>query len=523
MSRTFGNYILQERIGVGGMGEVYRATKSGPDGFEACVALKLILPHLAREASFRSLFSREARLSALLKHPNIVNVSGFDILDGSPFIEMEYIEGSDLASLLKHIGNGEQLPVEEAVYIIYHAARGLAHAHSFGGRSDGNTGIVHRDFNPHNLLISVEGEVKITDFGIARAARSGIAGSGTLMGKLAYMSPEQVEGRRVDHRSDLFSLGVTAYQLLTGRHPFQRASEAGTLKAVQEASCRPLAGGNASLPPSIAAIVDSLLSALPEARPDSARCVMEVFEEHLKPASAGNLGRRVRDMANAANQISGNSLTAPTLPARPAKKRAWTAVLAILAVVVLLAVWKAGDFSSEAGNPLPGNEPVDTVPMKPASPSTVRMAPDPVSVPVTTEPSGAMVSEGNLILGHTPLSVTIPAGAESRELEITMERYEPARAVLTRDEGEKGVLLTLTPLATGTVRIGAIPWARVAYMGKDMGVTPVLMRDMRTGVQTLVLYNDKMKIRREVTVTVGKGVNPAIVVDMATGKAVQGK
>jgi serine/threonine-protein kinase len=521
MNRTFGKYILDQRIGVGGMGEVYRATKSGPEGFEVCVAIKLILPHLAREESFRRLFSREARLAALLKHPNIVNVNGFDIIDGIYFIEMEYIDGSDLATLLKSVGEDEELSLEESAYIINCAARGLDHAHCFGQGPDSASGIIHRDFNPHNVLISIEGEVKITDFGIARAALGGTAASGTLMGKLAYMSPEQVEGRSLDHRSDLFSLGITAYQLLTGQHPFMRASEAGTLRAIQEVSYRPISESAPSLPPALAETVQSLLSASPDDRPGSAGYVAETFEEYLKPACAKMLGRRVRGRSGAGSTSPEARLTGPTLAEGSKRRFAWPAVLIVLAAVTLIWSFKTGETPLEADRTVDERAAVSTVPaaVSEAPPSGTELPQ--ATVLLKTDPAGARVREGDLTLGHTPLTITIPAGVGSRVLDVSMDRFEPAEISLTRDQGDNPVLLALTPLPTGTMRISAIPWARVSFLGEDMGVTPIEIQGAPLGINSLILSNKELGIRREVKVNVMEGVNPAFVLDMGTGKTVQ--
>jgi serine/threonine-protein kinase len=201
MDRSFGNYILHERVGIGGMGEVFRATKHGPDGFEVQVALKVILPHLAREDSFRRRFSREARLAASLKHPNIVQVNGFDIIDEIPFIEMEYVPGVDLRRILRSFDGGEKLSLDESFAVLYAAARGLEHAHRHGVGKNGEGGIIHCDLNPHNILISTLGEVKVADFGIARAMLGDTAASATIRGKLAYMSPEQMEGNSTGART----------------------------------------------------------------------------------------------------------------------------------------------------------------------------------------------------------------------------------------------------------------------------------------------------------------------------------
>ena len=345
MDRNFGNYILHERVGIGGMGEVFRATKHGPDGFEVQVAIKVILPHLAREDTFRKRFSREARLAASLKHPNIVQVNGFDIIDGTPFIEMEYVPGVDLRRILRLASPNEKLSLNESIAVLYAVGRGLNHAHRHGGGENGKGGIIHCDLNPHNILISTLGEVKVADFGIARAMLGDIAASATIRGKLAYMSPEQMEGKELDQHTDLFSLGIIAYQLLSGNHPFDRGSEAATISAIGTAEHIPLRNAAPGLPVSLHELVDRLLSLHPARRPDSAASVLEALEPLVLPSAVTSLASRVRSMVpeinGVAGAVPGGSLTAPTIP-RSRRSRLWpylamvTAGVALFAAVFLL-------------------------------------------------------------------------------------------------------------------------------------------------------------------------------------------
>ncbi len=523
MERVFGNYLLGERIGTGGMGEVYRATKRGPEGFEVQVALKLILPNLAREESFRRMFSREARLAASLRHPNIVQVNGFDIFDGTPYIEMELVEGSDLASLLKTLGMENRLPFDEAAYLLYEAARGLAYAHAMRrGPGGGAGGIIHRDFNPHNILISVEGEVKIADFGIARAAMAGTAASGTLMGKLAYMSPEQIEGRHLDYRSDLFSLGTTAYQLVSGVHPFQRSGEAGTVRAIQEVSFQPLPTVIPDLASPVSGVIETLLAAAPEDRPDTAQAVAAVFEDYLKPAAVKRLGERIRGLSHGTTAFSPADPTAPTIPLKSRKLSLWISLASILSALVFFLILKAGGprdvRKTPAGEP-PG-------PATFSTPDRLTVPPQPFpeeEVLVSTVPAGARILSADSVLGLSPLSVRIPAGLPSRKLMVRLDGHEPSEVSLTRPPAGSGPTIELRPLPTGTLRIGAIPWARVTFMGKERGMTPLVIQDASVGTRRVLFANEKLGVTREVDIEVQKGDNPVFILDLTTGETVQGE
>ena len=521
MERVFGNYVLRERIGAGGMGEVYRATKRGPEGFEAQVALKLILPHLAREESFRRMFSQEARLAALLRHPNIVQVNGFDILDGTPFIEMELVEGSDLASLLKTLDKGERLPLEEAAYLLHEAARGLAHAHSMRHDPGGGAGIIHRDFNPHNVLISVEGEIKVADFGIARAARAKEAATRTLMGKLAYMSPEQIEGRQLGHRSDLFSLGITAYQLFTGIHPFHRSGEAGTIRAVQEVSFKPVAETSPDLPAPVIRVIESLLAPDPRNRPETALAAVEVLEGYLKPSIPKKLGERIRGISQRESDFPTVHSTPVTLPAPTvwfSFRKFSLPIIAAAALILALGFWGVpDDREGLVGEPA---EPAAGPSLPEPQPAPPPVLPEEV-VMVSTSPPGARILSGTTILGPSPLKVTIPAGVPSLKLTALLDGYEASETSLGRDHSTGGISLPLKALPTGTLRVGAIPWARVTFMEKEVGMTPLVITDVPVGIHRTVFTNEELGVTREISLEVTKGDNPAFVLDLGTGNRIE--
>ena len=214
----FGKYLLVERLAQGGMAEVFRAVYQGAAGFEKQVAVKRILPVFDGARDFVAMFVDEARIASSLTHVNVVQVSDFGELDGSYYLAMELVDGVDLGRLREAVSRGGlRVPVPIIAFIIAEAARGLAYAHEKRGSDGAPLGIVHRDVSPQNVLVSYAGEVKIADFGIAKATgKLHKTESGAVMGKIRYMSPEQINGEPLDGRSDLFALGVIFWEMLVG-------------------------------------------------------------------------------------------------------------------------------------------------------------------------------------------------------------------------------------------------------------------------------------------------------------------
>lgn len=236
-----GQYILLEKVATGGMAELFRAKKIGIEGFEQVLAVKRILPHLSSDEEFVNMFIAEAKLVAQLTHKNIAQIYDFGRIDQNYFISMEYIRGKDLKALLKKVSlERRKLPAGIAVFIAKEVAAALGYAHIQKDSAGNDLNIIHRDISPQNILVSYEGEVKIVDFGIAKASAHSKTTTGMLKGKLSYMSPEQAWGKPVDHRSDIFSLGVVLYEMLTGRKLFQGDSEVGTLEMIRKARIEPL-------------------------------------------------------------------------------------------------------------------------------------------------------------------------------------------------------------------------------------------------------------------------------------------
>lgn len=216
------------------MAELFLAREKGIAGLERMVVIKRILPHLATQASFVEMFLREARIAARLNHPNIVQIYELDEFDGSYYIAMEYIHGSTVRELQILAGErGEKFPLEVSLSMFDQAARGLHTAHEASDIEGRPLGLVHRDVSPHNLMVTTEGNVKLLDFGVAKATE-GVDStySGNLKGKFAYMSPEQCMRTGLDRRSDVFSLGIVLWELLVGQRLFKRSNELEMMQAI---------------------------------------------------------------------------------------------------------------------------------------------------------------------------------------------------------------------------------------------------------------------------------------------------
>ncbi len=259
--QPFGRYFLTQKIALGGMAEIFRAKSVGAEGFEKIVVVKRILPHFCEDESFVTMFQDEARVAAHLNHANVVQIFDFDQVDGLYYIAMEYVEGQDLKRVLDFgAKNGPPLSIAQAVLIMIEAGQGLDYAHK--REVDGQPlNIIHRDISPHNMMVSYNGEVKIMDFGIAKAAsRSTKTRVGTVKGKCAYMSPEQARGRPLDGRSDLFALGVCLWEMLSGKRLFVGESDFETLNNVLKAEVPSLTEMNPEVPPDLDKIVQRSLA-----------------------------------------------------------------------------------------------------------------------------------------------------------------------------------------------------------------------------------------------------------------------
>jgi serine/threonine-protein kinase len=230
-------YRVIEKIASGGMAEVFRAESAGLEGFKKTVAIKRVLPHLSEKKQFIGMFLDEARLSAHLSHSNCVQVFDIGVGDNTYFIVMEYVDGADLKAIIDQARRGgKPFPLELAALICLRICEGLSYAHEATDGHGERLGIVHRDMSPPNVLITRHGEVKIVDFGLAKAnSQLEKSEPGIIKGKFSYLSPEAALGQPIDHRTDIFAVGIILWEMLAGRRLFLGDSDLDTVRQVQAA------------------------------------------------------------------------------------------------------------------------------------------------------------------------------------------------------------------------------------------------------------------------------------------------
>ncbi len=266
-------YRVIEKLASGGMAEVFRAESAGLEGFKKQVAIKRVLPHLSEKKKFISMFLDEARLSAHLSHSNCVQVFDIGVGDNAYFIVMEYVDGADLKAVLEVLKkHGRSLAIEEAVFIAIKICEGLCYAHELIDQEGRPFGVVHRDVSPPNVLMTKYGEIKIVDFGLAKAS-SQLEKSepGIIKGKFSYLSPEAALGKEVDHRTDIFAVGIILWEMLAARRLFLGDTDFATVKLVQQAVVPSISHSNPKVTPDLERILNKALARDPAQRYQSAR------------------------------------------------------------------------------------------------------------------------------------------------------------------------------------------------------------------------------------------------------------
>ncbi len=472
---SFGKYRLERLLATGGMGEVYLAQLRGPGGYQKQLVIKRLLRHLALRQDFVELFWNEARLAALLSHPNVVQLFELGEVDGEHFIAMEYVPGVTLGELARELrGAGQAVPFAVAAHACAQALRGLQYAHERTDDAGRPLGIIHRDVSADNVLVSVDGAVKLSDFGIAKATALSHTTHGVVKGKFAYMSPEQLRAERLDARSDLYGMGVVLYQLLAGRLPIEAASDSLLIQRV-------LADPPAPLPPEVPApLAELALRALrkqPEQRPASARAMAEALEAWLgtqdgAPAEAlsalvrGLLAKRAPAPevlpSRTAVPSTHASTQAPSAPA-PGRRR-WLLAAAALGALGVTggAAYLVGRAASE--RTAPSSEALPSAPVQEARVSAPAPAPVPAASPEPLK----------------PVSAARPAA-------------KPAK---------------------GTLVLRVYPWAEVFVDGKRLGVTPLQPVVLEAGRRAVLLKNPEVPAERRFTVKVPAGGTAVLEADL---------
>jgi serine/threonine protein kinase len=281
----FGPYTLLSRLPSGGTAELFLALQRSPSGFEKLVVVKRVSPARDAEPSFAAMFAREARLAAMLSHPNVVQTFDAGDVDGQFFIAMEYVHGEDLGTVVEAAteGGGPGIPLEHALGVVLSVCAGLAYVHEKCDLNGVPLGIIHRDICTSNVVVSFGGDVKVVDFGIAKSDADDEATLvATLKGKIGYMSPEQVVGGDLDRRTDIFALGAVLFELTTGKRPFAGRSDVETLTLIRDSPCPRPSELVATYPPALERIVLRALQKRKEDRYPSARAMQGDLERFVR-------------------------------------------------------------------------------------------------------------------------------------------------------------------------------------------------------------------------------------------------
>ncbi|MCY1016053.1 protein kinase domain-containing protein [Pyxidicoccus sp. MSG2] len=298
--RPYGQYVLVRKLAEGGMAEIFLAKLLGADNFERNVVIKRMLPHLSNIPDFVEMFRDEARLAAKLSHPNIVQIQELGFTEGCYYICMEYLAGEDFSTTLRLAGRRRQyVPFPVVLRVLIDAAHGLHYAHEFCAESGQPLNIVHRDISPSNLYLTYQGQVKVLDFGIAKAeSRLVNTRTGVVKGKYMYMAPEQAQGKEVDRRADVFALGVSLYEALTHVRPFSRENDLAVLNALLHGEFKRPRELRPDLPEELEAIILKAMAFKAEDRYPTAEAFAEALEaflgENLSASGTSQLGAFLR-------------------------------------------------------------------------------------------------------------------------------------------------------------------------------------------------------------------------------------
>jgi serine/threonine-protein kinase len=309
----FGRYVLLDRIGAGGMAEVFRAVMPGVEGFQRTFVVKRILGERAKSPYFVDMFVQEARINALLHHPNIVQVFDFGNVGGTYFLAMEYVRGRDVSEILRRLRNHDRpCPVGIATFIAHEVAAALGYAHALTGSDGTPLHIVHRDISPSNIICLRAGGVKLLDFGIAKAIGEPEVektGQGMFKGKLSYIAPERIKDLPVDGRSDLFSLGVVLWELLAGQKLFRGKSDLQTLKNVAEMEIPAPSALRPDVPPELDRVVLKALARDPALRYPTGQALAEDLDRVLE-----SLRYQTRALPDLLHELYGSELSSRQIP-----------------------------------------------------------------------------------------------------------------------------------------------------------------------------------------------------------------
>ncbi|HTM19848.1 MAG TPA: serine/threonine-protein kinase [Kofleriaceae bacterium] len=307
-------FQIIERLDKGGMAEVFRGVSESIQGFKKSVAIKRILPNLVKNEKFVAMFLDEARLSLYLQHANIVHVFDIGQSDNTYFLVMEFVDGCNLKKIIEHAQRqGRLLPIQEALYMMVEACKGLSYAHHLENPETGEPlHVVHRDISPPNILVSKQGEVKLVDFGLAKAnSQLEQTDQGVVKGKFSYLAPEAAWGHEVDQRADVFAIGIILWELFTGRRLFYGDTDLQTVQMVREARIPSIGALNPKVESELEAIVRKALAREPRDRYQEAADLGDALSQYLfsrqMKVTASDIRRLVRETLDTASRNTAGS------------------------------------------------------------------------------------------------------------------------------------------------------------------------------------------------------------------------
>jgi eukaryotic-like serine/threonine-protein kinase len=521
--RRLGRYSLLRRIARGGMGEVHLAELVAPGGVRRLVAIKLLLD--ANPGAQAALLS-EARLAALISHPNVVQLldAGIELVeaggqDGVAWLAMEFVTGPSLAELFDAAAG--KIPPWTAARLVADTCAALHAVHEATDQAGAALEIVHRDVTPHNILVSTSGFVKLADFGIARSALQHLlTRTGVVKGKLGYLSPEQAGGAAVDRRSDIFSLGILLWELLTGVRLFQRATESETMAAILRAEVPPVRERAPHVPPALERIAERALQKDPGARFADALEMHRALERALQSSGAHVGAAEVAQVVAsippgeaqkalewvrqrpASDQPQADELRASpgamgaTLGATGAERRTPRRTIAVGAAALLgaIAIATATALSPGAPTALPESPPPRPEPAAVPSPEPRGAAPADVATPEPSAISGAQAP---------PVAPPGAPGNRTPARAGSLRATPPASALPSPSAAPPPSEIA----ATGTINVSARPkWALVSVDGKTVGATPVAVSGLSPGAHVIdaALGGEGTPQRKTVDVEAGK-------------------
>jgi serine/threonine-protein kinase len=475
MDNAWGKYVLKRLIARGGMAEVYEATKGGPSGFAKQVCLKRIRPDLSDDPEFVQLFESEARIAATLHHQNIVSVIDFDMHQGQQFLAMEFIDGLDLRHIIRDASLlGLRIPVEFSIYVMENLLAALDHAHN-QHRGQEPRPVIHRDVSPHNVLVSKNGEVKLTDFGIAKAAGlSNVTRTGVVKGKLSYLSPEELAGHGVRPRTDLFGAGLVFYEMLTGQRFFHAENDRALFAQVTNCAIPTVPHVSAKLN----RLLEQLLAKAPSDRFENAKTALDTLASTgMKACSPEEAGRLVSSLLEVRKKTQIIKQTKPIpFPKAPSRNKKtvlqtkstssappqstqtkmpviiWGALIVLCTAGVLLGVFGTGNLASHGVG-------------------TALDLPSPHPEP---GPSPGLAFASPIV-----------------QLQETISPVEPM-------------------VHMGTLEINVRPWANVKVDGVAKGTTPIKKMRLKAGFHQITLVNRALEYKRELTVQIRDGKRTVI-------------